>query len=65
MIGGVPVDPEKEYTIATLNFIFNGGDGYTMLVGKNQNDFPTDAEVFVSYLKYLGTVTNENMVFTK
>jgi len=65
MIGGVPVDPDKEYVLAALNFQFNGGDEYTMLVGKNQNDFPTDAEVFVAYLKHLGTVTNENMVFTK
>ncbi|MCX7775825.1 MAG: bifunctional metallophosphatase/5'-nucleotidase [Spirochaetaceae bacterium] len=62
MIGGVPVDPEKEYTIATLNFLFNGGDDYRMLVGKAQNDFPSDAEIFVAYVKHLGTVTEENMV---
>ncbi|MCX8012701.1 MAG: 5'-nucleotidase C-terminal domain-containing protein, partial [Rectinema sp.] len=61
-IGGVPVDPAKEYTIATLNFIFNGGDDYRMLVGKAQNDFPSDAEVLVKYIQYLGTITNENMV---
>jgi len=65
MIGGEPLDPEKEYTIATLNFIFNGGDDYRMLIGKAQNDFPTDAEVLVSYIKYLGTVTNENMIYKK
>jgi len=64
-IGGVPVDPNKEYTIATLNFIFNGGDDYRMLVGKAKNDFPSDAEVFIAYLKHLGTVTNENMVYQK
>lgn len=64
-IGGVPVDPDKEYTIATLNFIFNGGDDYRMLVGKAMNDFPSDAEVFVAYLKHLGTVTNENIVYKK
>ncbi|MGB9685792.1 MAG: bifunctional metallophosphatase/5'-nucleotidase [Rectinema subterraneum] len=64
-IGGVPVDPDKEYTIATLNFLFNGGDDYRMLVGKAKNDFPSDAEVFIAYLKHLGTVTNENMVYQK
>lgn len=64
-IGGVPVDPDKEYTIATLNFLFNGGDDYRMLVGKAINDFPSDAEVFIAYLKHLGTVTNENMVYKK
>ncbi|MDH7483260.1 MAG: 5'-nucleotidase, partial [Spirochaetales bacterium] len=62
MIGGVPVDPEKEYTIATLNFLFNGGDDYRMLVGKAQNDFPSDAEIFVAYVRHLGTVTEDNMV---
>jgi 2',3'-cyclic-nucleotide 2'-phosphodiesterase (5'-nucleotidase family) len=65
MIGGEPIDPEKEYTIATLNFIFNGGDDYRMLVGKAQNDYPTDAEVFMAYIKYLGTITNDNIVFKK
>ena len=65
MVNGEPVDPDKEYTLATLNFEFNGGDGYTMLVGHAKNDFPSDAEIFVKYLQYLGTVTNENMVYKK
>jgi 2',3'-cyclic-nucleotide 2'-phosphodiesterase (5'-nucleotidase family) len=65
MIGGVPVDPNKEYTFATLNFLFNGGDDYRMLVGKNQNDFPSDAEVFIKYAEYLGTITADNMVLKK
>lgn len=65
MIGGKPVDPDKEYVLATLNFIFNGGDDYRMLVGKAQNDFPSDAEVFIKYAEYLGTITNENMVYKK
>lgn len=65
MIGGKPVDPDKEYVLATLNFIFNGGDDYRMLVGKAQNDFPSDAEVFIKYAQYLGTITNENIVYKK
>ncbi len=28
-IGGQPIDPEQEYTVATLDFIAAGGDGYT------------------------------------
>jgi len=36
-----------------------------MLVGKAQNDYPTDAEVFMAYIKYLGTITNDNIVFKK
>jgi 2',3'-cyclic-nucleotide 2'-phosphodiesterase (5'-nucleotidase family) len=65
MIGGVPVDPAKEYTFATLNFLFNGGDDYRMLVGKNQNDFPSDAEVFIKYAQHLGTITADNLIFKK
>lgn len=65
MVQGQPVDPNKDYTFATLNFEFNGGDGYTMLVGKAKNDFPTDVEVFLTYLKHIGTVTNDNMVYMK
>jgi 2',3'-cyclic-nucleotide 2'-phosphodiesterase (5'-nucleotidase family) len=65
MVNGQPVDPDKDYVFTTLNFEFNGGDGYTMLVGKAQNDFPSDAEVFLAYLKHIGTVTDDNMVFTK
>jgi hypothetical protein len=36
-----------------------------MLIGKAQNDFPSDAEVFIAYLKHIGTVTNDNMVYQK
>lgn len=27
-IGGAPLDPEREYTVATLDFLYSGGDGY-------------------------------------
>ena len=65
MVGGVPVDPAKEYTLATLNFLFNGGDDYRMLIGKNQNDYPSDAEVFIKYAEYLGTIAADNLVYKK
>lgn len=32
-IGGVPVDPEKTYKLATADFIAKGGDGYDMFAG--------------------------------
>ncbi len=65
LIAGQPVDPNKDYVFTTLNFEFNGGDDYRMLIGKAQNDFPSDAEVFIQYLKKIGTVTNDNMVYKK
>ena len=30
-IGGAPIDPKAKYTLATADFLLNGGDGYTML----------------------------------
>lgn len=65
MIGGKPVEPAKEYVFATLNFLFNGGDDYRMLVGKQTNDFASDAEAFMAYAKKVGTITNDNMVYKK
>ena len=65
LVGGKPVDPNKDYVFATLNFEFNGGDDYRMLVGKAQNDFPSDAEVFIKYAQYLGAINADNLVFKK
>lgn len=65
LVGGQPVDPNKDYMFATINFEFNGGDDYRMLIGKAQNDYPTDAEVFIKYLEHVGAVTNDNMVYKK
>jgi 5'-nucleotidase len=65
MIGGQPVDPNKDYVLATLNYLFNGGDDYRMLAGRAQNDFPLDAEVFIAYAQHLGMITDENMVYKK
>jgi 2',3'-cyclic-nucleotide 2'-phosphodiesterase (5'-nucleotidase family) len=28
-LGGKPIDPSQEYSIATLDFMASGGDGYT------------------------------------
>ncbi len=31
LVGGAPLDPEQRYSLATLNYLFQGGDGYTLL----------------------------------
>jgi 2',3'-cyclic-nucleotide 2'-phosphodiesterase (5'-nucleotidase family) len=35
-VGGKPIDPAKEYTLATNDFLASGGDGYVMFGGKEQ-----------------------------
>lgn len=35
-VGGEPIDPAKEYTLATNDFLAGGGDGYVMFGGKEQ-----------------------------
>ncbi|WP_052702818.1 5'-nucleotidase C-terminal domain-containing protein [Paenibacillus beijingensis] len=34
-VGGKPIDPDKTYTLATVDFIANGGDGYEMFKDAN------------------------------
>ena len=49
----MPIDPGKVYTVATNNFMRNGGDGYAVLrdQGTNAYDFgPGLEEVLASYL---------------
>jgi 5'-nucleotidase/UDP-sugar diphosphatase len=36
MVGGAPLDPAKVYTVATNDYVANGGDGYAILKGKKQ-----------------------------
>jgi 5'-nucleotidase len=35
-VGGKPINPAKEYTLATNDFLASGGDGYEMFKGKEQ-----------------------------
>jgi 5'-nucleotidase/UDP-sugar diphosphatase len=60
MVRDEPVEADREYVFAALNFVFNGGDGFTMLTGKKLQDFPSDAEAFMDYIKFLGVVTEFN-----
>ncbi len=33
-VNGLPLDDKKKYTLATANFLADGGDGYAVLQGK-------------------------------
>lgn len=62
MVKGAPLVPSKTYTLATNNFTAAGGDEYTMFKGKKLiNEYPSDAEVFMAYVRRIGTVSDTNL----
>ena len=59
-VGGQPLDNEKIYKVALPNFIFAGGDGYTMFANDKilveESNAKTDVEIFIDYVKTLQTI---------
>jgi 5'-nucleotidase len=52
MADGKPLDAAGVYTVATIDFIAAGGDGYAMMQnGKNLKYYGGDAEALTAYLK--------------
>lgn len=51
-VGGIPIDPSKTYTVATIDFLYLGGDGYTALQGAPHPSYGRLArDVLVDYLQ--------------
>ena len=48
-IGGLPVDLDSTYRIATNNFLAGGGDNFPALVGTDQYWAMLDIDAAVSY----------------
>lgn len=61
MVGGAPLDDAKIYTVATNDFMANGGDGYASLRNGKQLIDPIDAVLMASqvidYVAASGTVS--------
>jgi 5'-nucleotidase/UDP-sugar diphosphatase len=59
-VGGVPLDLQRSYRVATNDFLARGGDSYTMLRDAPRmmpdNDTPLLANAVMDYVKSLGTV---------
>ena len=59
-VNNEPIDMQKTYKVAMLNYVFNGGDGYTMFKESNllvnEANARTDAEVLIDYAKKLGLI---------
>lgn len=56
-IGGTAVDPNKTYLLASNDFIFAGGDGYTMFADVEVvNEYSALEEILINYIQKLGKV---------
>ncbi len=60
-VAGEPLDPSKTYTVATNDFMANGGDGYAMFKGAPQVIDPMAAKLMaaqvIEYIEAAGTVS--------
>jgi len=60
MIQGKAIDLEKQYLLATNDFMAAGGDEYTMFREEAiVNEFPALDEALISYIQQLGTVSTK------
>ena len=50
-VGGAPLDPEKTYTVAIPDFVFRGGDDYTMFAAAQVLISPEAGDLIVTALE--------------
>ena len=60
-VGGDPVDPDRVYRLATVDYLVNGGGTWSVLweaeEGSREDLDILIRDVFVAYLQEVGTVT--------
>jgi len=62
LINGSPIDPNKEYVIATNSYLVSGGDGYKMFKNNiaSYDSSLMQRDAFIDYVQFLGgTITPE------
>lgn len=58
-VGGKPIEPQARYTVATNDFLAQGGDGYAALRGAEVVVGPTDAKLLANHvMAYIGASKN-------
>jgi 5'-nucleotidase len=58
-VGGQPLDPERLYSVATNDFLADGGDGFAVFkLGRQRRDTQLDLrDLFIEYLRRVGSVS--------
>ena len=63
---GTPIDPDKDYRVATNDCVFTGGDGYDFSNAKNiEEPFIKLRDVFVEDVKTKGELTPDTIDYIK
>lgn len=69
LVGGKPLDPSKRYTVATVDFLAEGNDGYTVMrEGADRKYGELQRDVFEQYVKKsspLDKVTSSRIRYLK
>jgi 5'-nucleotidase len=52
-IGGQPIDPARKYTIAVMDYVLRGGDGYTLFQGSRVLVSPEQGDMLISSIEAL------------
>ena len=61
-INGEKIDLQKEYTLATTDFVATGGDGYDYIkTSPEVNHFSALDEILIKYIKQIGTITEKTI----
>lgn len=58
-VGGQPLDPARLYSVATNDFLADGGDGYAVFrLGRQRRDTQLDLrELFIEHIRRVGSVS--------
>ena len=61
-VNGTAINPDATYKLATIDFIWLGGDGNTILVDYDAEKTGIINDVFTKYIKDLGTIEESSII---
>lgn len=56
-VGGSPLDPDMVYTVASIGYVLDGGDGYTMFADMPYSEmYGTMTDCLTDHIRWIGTI---------